>query len=303
MKHHTPPSFSGNPRVSGAYLKGTAIASVAVVTVSGTFIFSKLLTARMPVPVFTMIWFGVAGALGLGGYLIRYRSLPPLPRHMLGPISLLGILNGLSALLFFKQISMTDPAIVSFFSRIETVNTVFLSVIILRERLTALDVMGVALVMGGSLLVTYASGEIITVVFGLAVIQTLLHAGSLVAGKVAAPHVPPLALSSYRSLITALIAAPVALLSWRVEMDLSASTWGLMALGAFLGPFGSYVLVYRALRDIDVWLWGVLSALQPFVVILYSWGFLGTLPEIRQIIGGTIAVVGAIVVVSAPRVS
>ena len=300
MKRIFPPT-SDAVGTDNAYLGGTAIATAASIIISGTFIFSKLLTARMPVAVFTALWFSIAGAMGLIAYLLRHRALPPLPRHVLRPILLLGVLNGISALLFFQQIAMTDPAIVSFFSRIETVNTVLLGVLILRERLTVRDMLGVALVMGGSLLVTYASGETVALVFGLAVIQTLLHAGSLIAGKVAAPHISALALSTYRSLITALIAAPIALLSLRAEMDFSAGTWGLLTLGAFLGPFASYVLVYRALRDIDAWLWGVLSGLQPFLVILYGLGLYGTTPTPRQIVGGVIAVIGAIVAVIGPR--
>jgi len=295
----SPPDATGTDH---AYLRGTATATAASIIISGTFIFSKLLTARMPVPVFTVLWFSIAGVMGLAAYLLRHRALPPLPRHVLRPILLLGVLNGISALLFFQQIAMTDPAIVSFFSRIETVNTVLLGVIILRERLTTRGVLGVALVMGGSLLVTYASGATVALVFGLAVIQTLLHAGSLIAGKVAAPHVPALALSTYRSLITALIAAPIALFSAGAVMDFSLGTWELLALGAFLGPFASYVMVYRALRDIDAWLWGVLSALQPFLVILCGFGLYGTTPMPRQIIGGAIAVIGAIVAVTDPRV-
>jgi drug/metabolite transporter (DMT)-like permease len=301
MKHRSVSPSSGAAGRDSAYVRGTAIASVAAITISGTFIFSKLLTARMPVPLFTALWFGVAGTFGLAAYLLRYRALPPLPRSALWAILAVGVLNGLSALLFFQQIAMTDPAIVSFFSRIETVNTVLLGVIILRERLTARDILGIGLVVGGALLVTYASGEIVMLVFGLAIVQTFLHAGSLIAGKVAAPHVPPLALSTYRSLITALIAAPIALMSLGAAMDLSPGTWGLLAFGALLGPFGSYVLVYRALRDIDAWLWGVLSALQSFLVVLYSWGLFGTLPSPRQVIGGSIAVIGAIVVVTGPR--
>ncbi|MBI1879226.1 MAG: DMT family transporter [Chloroflexi bacterium] len=99
-------------------LKGVVLLFASAACTSVTFIASKQAMLELSPLGFTCIWFAVASVWGINFYLFRYGpKWPSGLRASIGPLLLLGFLNGLSNYLFFTSIDLGDPTLVAFFSR------------------------------------------------------------------------------------------------------------------------------------------------------------------------------------------
>ncbi len=269
-----------------------AFASAACVSV--TFIASKEAMQHMSPLAFTPIWFGVASLWGLGLYLLRRGPrLPPELKSSLRPIILVGVLNGIANLLLFIAINLGDPTLAAFFSRSETIYSVLLGTWLLGERMHSYQWVGVGVAVAGAGLMTFQAGVIVSLMLLILLVSNFFLALSTWLAKKHIAAVPPLVLSTARTMLMGLMLGVVGLLAGQWSWP-GLATWLWIIGGAFFGPFFSYLLFYQSLLYLDLAKGTVIRATQPFFVALYSLALFGTLISGRQLVGGIMMVVGVI---------
>jgi bacterial/archaeal transporter family protein len=128
--------------VLGAFFAGlTAI----LAKVGFQHVDSNLATAIRTVVILVFAW-GIVAAQG------TYKALPSLQSRSLWFLLLSGITTGLSWLFFFRALQMAPASRVAPVDKLSLVFTVVLAALFLREALTLKVVLGVALMVGGTLL-------------------------------------------------------------------------------------------------------------------------------------------------------
>ena len=273
-------------------LKGVVLAFASAACISVTFIASKQAMADLSPLAFTPIWFAVASAWGIGLYLWRNGlALPNGLGESIRPILLLGLLNGLANFLFFTSIDLGDPALVAFFSRSETVYTVLLGAWFLGERMHRSQWLGVALAIAGTGAMTFRAGSVVWVVLLLALASNFFLALSNLVAKKSILAVPPLILSTARTLVMTLM---LGLFGWAAGQLAwpGWTAWLWIIGGAFFGPFLSYVLFYRSLLYLDLSKGAVIRATQPLFVAVYGLALFGTVITLQQLLGGLVLTAG-----------
>lgn len=273
-------------------LTGILLALASAACISVTFIASKQAMAHLSPLAFTPVWFAVASAWGIGMYLWRNGlKWPGGLGESLRPILLLGFLNGLANFLFFASIDLGDPTLVAFFSRSETIYSVLLGAWFLGERMHRYQWLGVAIAIVGTGAMTFQAGRLVWMVMLLALASNFFLALSNLVAKKSIFAVPPLILSTARTLVMALM---LGLFGWAAgELAWPSWTaWLWIMGGAFFGPFLSYVLFYKSLLYLDLSKGAVIRATQPLFVAAYSLVLFGTVVNLQQLLGGLVMTAG-----------
>lgn len=285
----------GPERVSTSFkIKGVLLAFASAACISITFIAGKQAMLELSPLAFTPLWFGAASLWGVGFYLLGNGSRIPVGLSRgLPAILLLGLLNGTANFLLFFGISLGDPTLAAFFSRSETLYGVLLGALLLDERLAPHQWLGVAVTVVGTGLMTFQAGRIVWIMLFILLISNLFLALSNLIAKKSVISVPPLILSTARTILMGLMLGGIGLSSGQLAWP-TVSTWVWIGGGAFFGPFLSYVLFYKALIYLDLTKATVIRALQPLFVALYSFLLFGTFIDLRQFAGGLLMIAGIV---------
>jgi len=282
--------------ISSARLSGYAFAVASTAALAVTFIASKYVLRVMNRATFAPLWFAVAFFLSLV-YLAgsrRWDALRTL-RWAWRPVLGVGVLNTVSVVAFFWEIQRIDPTLVSFFGRLGTLYTVLFGVVLLRERLSREEMAGMVITLVGAALLTYRAAPIVWAAFLVALFGDALFASlSTLAGKVAVQQgADAVALAGARAGVTSFLTLVYALISGQFYIpSLPDSVLAAIPLGAFCGPFLSYVLLYQALARLEVSKVSIVRNLQPFFVAVYSFVLFHTLPGLKEMLGGVIVTAG-----------
>lgn len=276
-------------------LIGASLALASAACISVTFIASKQAMRQLSPLAFTPIWFLVASAWGVGFYVFRYGwYVPAEVKTSLRPMLWLGFLNGLANWLFFSSINLGDPTLVAFFSRSETVYSVLLGAWLLGERMRRYQWLGIVIALVGTGLMTFQGGRVVLIVLLLTLTSNFFLALSTLVAKKYIDTVPPLILSTGRTLVMTIMLGMMGLMAEQLAWP-SLESWLWIIGGAFFGPFLSYLLFYQSLRYLDLAKGAVIRATQPLFVAIYSLLLFGTLIDWPQFLGGVAMIAGVAV--------
>ncbi|MEW5957303.1 MAG: DMT family transporter [Chloroflexota bacterium] len=272
--------------------QGAALALASAACISVTFIASKQAMRELSPLAFTPLWFAAASGWGVGFYLLRNGlRLSPGLRASLWPILWLGVLNGSHNLLFFMAITLGDPTLAAFFSRSETVFSVLLGTFLLGERMGQYQWVGIAISVLGTGLITFQAGRVVWLMLGLLLVSNFFLSLSTLVAKKNVIAVPPLILSTARTIVMGLLLGLAGLAAGQLAWP-GVATWLWIIGGAFFGPFLSYVLFYQGLLYLDLAKGVIIRATQPLFVAVYSLMLFGTLITFQQFVGGVLMLVG-----------
>ena len=137
-------------------------------------------------------------------------------------------------------------------------------------------------------------------VAGLLLVPPLMWAGNAVVGRLAAGHVPPLALNAMRWALAALILLPLA---WRALATPEARReialrWRPLSLLGLLGIGAYNALQYSALTTSSVLNVTLIVASAPFWMLAIGALFYRTRPTTREAAGAALSLAGVLVVLS-----
>jgi uncharacterized membrane protein len=215
-------------------------------------------------------------------------------------VTVIGVLTATCVLIFSMAVRLADPTLVSFFTRLEAVFTVLLGMLVFKERLNRLELLGAATTLSGALVMTYRAGEIVLLAFALSLIVALFTSISTLLAKVSVQYLESAVLVAVSRLIACLLTLLYAIAFGMLQVPSSINLL-IITVGALFGPFLGFMLLYKALSVSEVSRVSALRTSFPFFVALYSFLLFHTIPSPHQMLGGGIIVAGILVLISGRR--
>lgn len=281
--------------------KGYLFAILATVSFSNVYIFSKAALNEVHLIQFGFYWFLIAMLLN-GVWAARNGQLQRV-RMLNGPqlkiLLLLGVLEILTNTSFYLSIHIIpDPAVTSFLGNLYPVMLTLGGVLLLRERFTLTESLGVLLALAGAFIISYTGGSTLKSMFIPGTLVVLFNAvmassASLI-GKVNIRKLSPelitlnhtVWLFVFSAILMAVTGKPLAIPSTAVFN---------IVVGAFLGPFLGVLMIYYSFKYIEASRSSIVQSLKGIVVLIGAWLYFGTFPLPHQIWGGLLTVAGVLV--------
>jgi len=212
---------------------------------------------------------------------------------------LLGVLEILTNTSFYLSIHIIpDPAVTSFLGNLYPVMLTLGGVLLLRERFTLTESLGVLLALAGAFIISYTGGSTLKSMFIPGTLVVLFNAvmassASLI-GKVNIRKLSPelitlnhtVWLFVFSAILMAVTGKPLAIPSTAVFN---------IVVGAFLGPFLGVLMIYYSFKYIEASRSSIVQSLKGIVVLIGAWLYFGTFPLPHQIWGGLLTVAGVLV--------
>ncbi len=275
-------------------VKGFIYSLIAVIFLSTNFITAKFGLTGFNPETFSLVWTVFATCYS---FIIALTS--PESRKQLFfsnnivPLIILGIITGITMLLSWSALSVLDPVFSSFLWRLFPVITVISGVIFLKEKLMRDEIIAIIIMFLGSIVSIKGEWNIV----GKGVILTLLAecAGAiqLIIAKTYVNRIHPNIMVLYRVAIASIFISIYAIASHKIDFNVRISCWYITMLGAFLGPCASFLFLFRSYKYWELSKSSILLILQPILVFPMAYLFLGTVPNIKEFIGGLIILIGA----------
>jgi drug/metabolite transporter (DMT)-like permease len=194
---------------------------------------------------------------------------------------------------YWSGLKVLDPTVTSFLSRSETLVTIILGILVLRERFHWMELIGGALVLAGLVTIRYTVGVDLTFGFWLIVISAICFGLGEVIAKVAVRRVDPLVLCFVRNLVVAVLFGALAASHGFIRGGLGGTLWAVVGV-ALTGPVVARYLYVLALQRIDVSKAALINQSQPLFVAMGSLLFLGVVSGARDWLGGGLIIVGCV---------
>jgi drug/metabolite transporter (DMT)-like permease len=275
-------------------VRGFLYALGGVVLLSTNFVTAKYALKGFNTETFSLVWTTAAGIYAVGIVLAQGPGQKELlfPHNRMAMLAL-GLATGVGMLLAWEGLSLLDPTFASFIWRFFPVVTMLAGMLILRERLSRQEVLSIAIMLFGSFWSAAGRWHLV----GKGIVLTMLAgcAGTvqLLIAKSQTHLVHPNILVAYRVVIGAVFIACWAFLTQKADFGVGISYWCVTLLGAFLGPCASFLLTFRAFRHWSLAQTTAVLTAQPLLVLPLAYIFLGSLPTVRELVGGCIILLGA----------
>lgn len=189
-----------------------------------------------------------------------------------------------------------DPSLAAFVNRFEVPVAIALGIIFLKERLTRLELLGMALSFAGivvmrlTLRIEYTDG------FWLVLLGSVFFGVTEFISKMAVRYVEPVVLTYIRNIFLAILFWIAFVASGQSFEGLEKVWPGVIALG-ILGPIISRVSYLSALKRVALTRVAVISQIQPVFVILIALAVLGQIPTFREVTGGILLIAGCLIMI------
>jgi drug/metabolite transporter (DMT)-like permease len=244
-----------------------------------------------------LLRFGTA-SLVLAAFAVLTRMRPP-GRRDLPRIAIAGFL-GITVYhvaLNFGEVTLSAGA-ASLLISAGPVFTALLSVVFLRERLTVLGWLGIAVAFAGVALISVSGGGGIRFTPGalLVLLSAVVTAGYFILSKPALRHYSALEFTSYAiwaGTIPMLVFLPG--LVQQFPTAAPSATLAIIYLGIFPAAV-AYVTWSYALSRMPASLLAAFLYVSPVLAMFIAWVWIGEVPALLTVVGGVVSIVGVIIV-------
>ena len=282
-------------------VKGIILAFLATLGMANVYVFSKAALLEVNFFQFQFYWFGFAliwilPFLAITGII---KKIPYLTRASRITLVIMGILElGAASLLFLAIQLAENPTTISFLSNLTPIFVTILGIRFLGERFNAVEAIGIILTIGGVILITYTRDTTIQEFFGKGsgwiLVSSVFSSISIITAKSRIKEIHPGILTLNR-VVYLLISALGAMLIRHESFAISGRATFNLAAGSLVGPFLTGFAQYSALRYIEASRSMIIQATRSLFVLVGSMIYLSILPEILQLIGGIITIVGVMI--------
>ncbi len=285
--------------------KGYLLAIVAAFALAISFIFSKAALNSIHFVQFGLIWFAM-GTIWLLLYIWLSGDLKEIKKlkstgHLY--TFLVGLFEALGTVFFYLALKQVDnPAIVSFLGNAGPVFVTIFGILLLREKYTGLELFGVLLAIVGIFTISFQGGGALSKLFlkgtEWIILASLMFATGTLIGRKHIKQVSPSLLSLIR-VVLLFVVFVILFLSMDLSLAIPGKAIVNMAIGSFLEALITMVAAYSALKYIRAVKMSILISTKSIWVLLSALVVFGLFPEIHQVIGGIISLVGVILLTSA----
>lgn len=189
-------------------------------------------------------------------------------------------------------VSYIDPTVAAFLGRFQTPATVLLGIVVLGERLTWKEVVGVLVVIGGVFILRFRAGVEFSRGFLLVLGSALCFGVAEVVARKGVLEVEPSVFAFARNSVVTLLLLILNIV-WGVPRAADfGELWYLTPLAALFGPFLARLTFLYAIRRVQVSKASILNQTQPLFVAIIAFTFLQTIPGLREWIGGVFILAG-----------
>jgi drug/metabolite transporter (DMT)-like permease len=282
-------------------VKGILLAFLATLGMANVYVFSKAALLEVNYFQFQFYWFSFALLWILPFLLLTgmIRKIPLLSRASRITLLIIGMFELGAATLLFLAIKLAEnPTTISFLSNLTPIFVTLLGIRYLGERFNLAEAVGIILTIAGVILITYTRDATISEFFGAGsgwiLVSSVLSSVSIVTAKSRIRDIHPGILTLNR-VVFLFIVAVTAMLVRHESFAVPGRAALNMAIGSMLGPFMTGLAQYSALRYIEASRTMIIQSTRSLFVLVGSMIYLSILPEMLQLIGGVITIIGVIV--------
>ncbi len=282
-------------------VKGISLAFMATLGMANVYVFSKAALLEVSYFQFQFYWFGFAIIWILPFLFITgiIKKIPKLSRSSRITLVIIGILELGSSTMMFLAIQLAEnPTTISFLSNLTPIFVTILGIRFLGERFNAVEAMGIILTIGGVILISYTRDTTIAEFFGKGsgwiLVSSIFASASIITAKSRIKDIHPGILTLNR-VIFIFIFGVTSMIVRQESFHIPGSAAMNMAIGSLLGPFLTGFAQYSALRFIEASRTMIIQSTRSLFVLVGSMIYLSILPEMLQVIGGIITIVGVII--------
>lgn len=287
--------------------KGYSYALVATVAGSTVYIFSKAALNQVSLPQFGIYWFSMAIAWNLL-YTLRskeHRKFHPITRASVRPLLLIGCIELIATGTFYAAIHLSpNPAIPSFLRNMEYIFVTLMGVLLLSERFSVKEVLGVVLTFSGAMVISYQEGadlkDYLTGTSGLMLISTVFYGVRTILAKSNIHLLSPTLLAINRAVFL-LVFAMIFLVISGQGLAIPGNALLNIAVGSFFGPFITSIGQYSALKYIEASRSAIVQSTTALFVLLGAYLIFGRFPLGYQLIGGALTIAGPMILFLSKR--
>jgi len=282
-------------------VKGITLAFIATLGMANVYVFSKAALLEVSYFQFQFYWFGFAliwivPFLFITGIIRKLPNLSPSSRMTL---VIIGILELGSSTMMFLAIQLAEnPTTISFLSNLTPIFVTILGIKFLGERFNAIEAIGIVLTIGGVILISYTRDTTISEFFGKGsgwiLVASIFASASIITAKSRIKDIHPGILTLNRVVFIFLFGVS-AMIIRQESFQISVSAAMNMAIGSLLGPFLTAFAQYSALRYIEASRTMIIQSTRSLFVLVGSMIYLSILPEMIQVTGGIITIIGVII--------
>ncbi|MDA3821494.1 MAG: DMT family transporter, partial [Bacteroidales bacterium] len=274
---------------------------IATLGMANVYVFSKAALLEVNFFQFQFYWFSFA-IIWILTYLIItgiIKQIKHLKKVSFRNLGIIGFLELCASLTLFTAIRLAEnPANVSFLSNVTPVFVTIMGIRFLKERFNFIEAVGIILTIGGVILITYTRNSSISDFFGQGsgwiLLSSLFLSISIIFTKINIKNIHPGIFALNRTLFL-LIFGIAAMLIRQESLTVPGRAVFNMALGSFLGPFITALAQYSALKFIEASRTMIIQSTRGMFVMIGSVIYLSIIPTNLQIIGGSITIIGVII--------
>jgi drug/metabolite transporter (DMT)-like permease len=281
--------------------KGYFFAILATVSFSNVYIFSKAALNEIHLIQFGFYWYLMGAFLNSiwSAWKGNLKMVGALTKPQVFILILLGLLEILTNTSFFLSIHIIpDPSVTSFLGNLYPVFLTLGAVVLLKERFSFVESLGVFLAFSGAFVISYQGGSSFKEMFipGTMVvfINAILAAGTSIVVKVNVKKLSP-ELVTLNHNLWMLVFATILMFATGQSFVVPSSALINMAIGSFLGPFMGILTIYYSFQFIEASRSSIVQSLKGIVVLIGAYLYFGTLPLPHQLLGGLLTVIGVLV--------
>lgn len=263
------------------------------------FVFARLLLPHLP-PAVSVVYVLGAGTVEVVLFSLVWGQVDfGVFRRHAGFFLTIGFLIAASTILSYSAVAFIDPGTASLLAQTSVLFGIMFGLVWLRERLTGLDLAGMAITLAGVFIISFQPGDYLRLGSLIVLISAFLYA---LHAAVVKRYSGSLGLAEF--FLFRLVSTTAFLLLFVLGQGAlrwpGPQAWLLILLAGTVDVVLSRALYYLALRRLQLTYHSMVLTLSPVVTILWSLALFGLWPTPRELAGG-LAVLAGILLVTAGR--
>ena len=284
-------------------LKGAAYSIFSALSVSLVYILSKIAQNHLSTDIFLFWWFGF-GSLWGTFVILKMNTIKKYYKILKENILFLGyfaVAEAFATFLFFYLIKQLNPSVVSFLGSIGPMIVVILGYFILKEKLNLTEGIGGLIALSGLIIITYTTPDIsfknLLILFTMIFIYSL----NTILVRKHSKKIPSFMITALRLYFLFLSYTVLVLIKGSFVLP-DKQEFLVLLIGSLAGPVLGMYFLFKALSYTKAVTVSIIKSIQPFIVAMEAYLFLNLPITFKQLIGGTILVIGINIILFASKV-